>query len=723
MPDQVREPGSVVLRARTDLKVECRRERGRPFWFVEDPLRGTFFRLGPAEYSLFSACDGIRTLADAAAQAAAAGSDDALDLVQAAALAKWLVETGLATTDSTEGASSLELRDQTRRRERLLRANPLFFRITLGSPDRWLTRAAPLGRLIASRAFFWAWSAAALAAVAITLGHWSALTERMPLSLGWRGGLQLLVIWSTLKLLHETAHALACRQVGGTVGLTGLAFVLGIPSPFVDVSSVWRQTDYRKRIFVSLAGVYVETFAASAAILVWYASSDAVVRQLALATALLAGVSTLVFNLNPLMRFDGYFVLADLAEMPNLAGRAGAELARIARRYLLGLEEPAPEASNCEPRWLIAYGAAAVVWRAFVAIGLFSLAYYKFGPIGGACVAAVPMGMLCHRGHRAVRRLSAGIVDVRATRVVASWSALAAATVVVWIWADPLVMEVPAVVEYDPLGVVRAEAPGFVCEVLVSEGESVEKGRPLVRLKNPDLAAELEETRLTLQQHVTRSRMHRQSAAIAKEQAELRLRDAVEAKLRHLTARSESLVVRAPHAGRVVSRGLGQLVGRRLAEGDEVLCLGDERSKQVIAALPQSALEAFRSSPGKPVLRISGRGDRIDVEMPRTEPRATSEVIHPALSVENGGTVPVRRRNKDRAAGETEQATVAELYEPHFRLQAALDPATAERLFAGRTAMLEVRVGWREAAAHWWSGWERRLMPDDGFGGSETGGL
>src|SRR6188508_1576009 len=117
MRDQVREPGSVVLRARTDLKVECRRERGRPFWFVEDPLRGTFFRLGPAEYSLFCACDGTRTLADAAALAAADGGDDALDLVQASALARWLVETGLATTDSTEGAASLELRDQSRRRE------------------------------------------------------------------------------------------------------------------------------------------------------------------------------------------------------------------------------------------------------------------------------------------------------------------------------------------------------------------------------------------------------------------------------------------------------------------------------------------------------------------------------------------------------------------------------------------------------------------------------
>lgn len=711
MPQSIQEPGSIIVRARTDLRVSLRSERGVEFHFIEDPVRNTFFRLGKAEYAVFAALDGRRPLSDAVAVAACRNTVDALNLEQSLALAKWLIDSGLASNEASESKERFGRHAAQRRQSRWSRINPWYVRLALPSPERWLDRLSSVGTVLFGRPFFIAWLTAIVSAAFVIVGDWAKITAHSPLVLGWQGAIQFLVIWCLLKLLHELAHALACRHVGGTVGNVGVAFVLGMPSPFVDVTSVWRQSNRNARILVSLAGIYVELFIAALSILLWSWSGDGVIRQTALATAMVAGVSTLVFNLNPLMRFDGYFALADWVDFANLATLARQQSLKFLRRYFLGTDLPLTLHSEMrEPRWLVAYGLAAILWRAFVVVGLLSLALYKFGPVVAGCLSLIPVVPWVRQVYGAVRKGSRTTSNpTNWRRLCLTWTSTAALAASTFYYFDPRVIDVPAVVDYEPLAVVRIAAPGFVREVLASDGQQVEQGQPLVKLANEELDVELAQTRLVAQQHLAKARMYRQSGAIAKEQSELGQLEALEVKIKELERQRESLTIRAPVSGQIVSRGLAHLAGQWLDEGAEVLSVGNESAKQVVAALVHSDAEALKQSRGEYSLQLSGTRQKRPIVDLHLDPRAQVDLVHSALSVEHGGNIPVRRRDASDGAANDKKILISEFYEPHFRLTGALDVAAAEQIAAGRTAQLRVQTTWRGAASRWWSHWSRWL--------------
>ena len=633
MRRNIQEPSGVIIRARTDLRVSLRSERGTPFHFIEDSLRNQFFRLGRAEFALFEVLDGNRSLEEAVAIAATRPDIDALNFEQALSLSKWLVEAGLVSSGASQSTERHERRSESRRWNRWKQINPWFVRWTLGSPEPWLNRLQPLGELLFGRAFFALWLSAAIGAISIVAGEWQVITAQSPLDLGWRGVATLLAIWCLMKFVHETAHALACRHVGGTVGNVGIAFVLGMPSPFVEVSSVWKQRNRNGRILVSLAGVYIETFLASLSILVWHFSDDGIIRQSALATAMIAGVSTLVFNLNPLMRFDGYFALADWVDVSNLSTRAADRSAQFLRRYLLGVDErPTVRPAGAEPRWLVPFGLATISWRLLVVAGMLSLSLYKLGPYPTAVICAIPFGVWVRKSFRSIQAtccLTASGFDPR--RFATSWCLLSTVIAMTLYLYDPRTIEVSAVVDYEPLSMVRTSGAGFVREVFVGDGEFVEAGRPIIRLENEELAMEIEQTRLGIQQQLAKARIHRQTGALAKEQAELLQREALEVKLTHLVLRKDHLIVTAPVSGCVVSRGIAQLLGRWLTDGSDVVALGSDSSKHVVAALPQSAAEAIGESNGDYRLRLSGSSEEILLSTLRTDPRGRLRTDSPGV--------------------------------------------------------------------------------------------
>ncbi|MCE9604985.1 MAG: hypothetical protein K8U03_08795 [Planctomycetia bacterium] len=711
MYERIQEPGSFVVRARGDVRASRRSERGKPYYFLEDSLRGTYYRLGEAEFALFDSLNGVCTLDEAVAKAAAKRPDDALNLDHALALSKWLLEVGLVYTAESTSTERVQGKTEIAQFGAWKRWSPWFIRWTWGSADRLIEKFQPLGAILFSRLFFVVWLGAFLSASVIVVGNWSEMSAHSPLELGLRGTIALLIIWSALKLLHEAGHALACRHVGCKVGSVGIMFVLGIPSPFVDVSSTWRRNSRADRVLVALAGVYLEAFIASLAMLVWAWSSDDATHQLCLATAMVAGVSTLVFNLNPLMRFDGYFAFSDAIDFANLSSRAAAAAGRFLQRYLLGVEEPeAIRRAGPEPRWLAVFGLAAMAWRGFVTFGLLSLALYKFGPVAAGLLSVLP----AIHWLRGLRRIiceigSSATIRFRLRRATWSWCCVAVIGGIALWWCDPREIDVPAVVDYEPLTVVRTRGPGFVREVFVQDGDFVNVGRPLVRIENKELTVELEQTKLQIQQHVTKARVHRQAGELAKEQAETIRRQSLEVKLTDLEKRSANQVITAPVAGRIVSRGISQLSGRWLTDGSDVVVLGTESAKHVVAALSQEDSESIPTAGDGYSLRITG-SDRIIVPISlRADPRASCELIHPALSVEHGGELPIRRRDTTSKATDAQKTMIAEFYKPHFRLTAGLAPDIAEPIFAGRTGVLRIRTTWLIAFGRVWARFDRWL--------------
>lgn len=695
-------PERLKITARRDLRISPRTERGESFHLVEDPLRGKFFRLGDAEHALFTAFDGRRTLTEAMTSAADSTSK-ALSVDDAMRLAEWLVSAGLASMDI--GVARKAARPyESSPAHAVARWNLWAFRVSFGSPDGWLSVLDPLGRLLFGRTFAVAWLVVAAWSLCYVATHWSTLVAGAPVIWGPRGVIIFGPAWCGLKAWHEFGHALACRRFGGNVGQMGLAFILGMPSPFVDVSSIRRSPSKWERIVVSLAGVYCELFAAGIALTVHAASHDPAVRQAAIAVATVAGLGPLVLNLNPLMRFDGYFALSDFMEVPNLAAAGKEEARRVWRRFALGLDEPAAHGEHERPSWIAWYGTAAACWRVFVSVSMVSLAIAQFGLFVTA-IASLPLvaAWIVRRGSRRKAVASSSLLRPRnRKRQLATACGVALLAAGLLLWCDPRGHELQAVVDYDPPAVVRTETAGFVRRVCVVAKDRVVAGTIVAELENEELRAELVRAELAVEQSQVHSRIHRQAGATAKEQAERAQRQALEIELADLKRRRDRLVIVAPTSGTVVSERPEQLVGQWLEKGSEIVVLGDDGAKTVHVVVPQRLVSAVDELKDRETsLVVAGRRKPLTIRLTTCEPSASNRLFHSALSSEHGGATLVRRRDatpdEDAAAfGSHDRAvTIAETLEPCFTMKAAAGDAELEDLAAGRTGVVRIRLPWR----------------------------
>jgi putative peptide zinc metalloprotease protein len=697
----------MVVTARRDLAATMRHERDTTFYFVEDSTRGRFFRLGTAEYQFFCALDGKNTIADAVAVTAGRLGPQALTTDQALGLVKWLVDAGLAVTEAGLSPERLGRAEGRREQASFGKWNPWFMQVRLGNPTRFLESLAPVGRVLFSREALTAWVIAVVAAVLTAAANWSQIAAAKPIDLGRQGMLRMFVAWCVLKLLHETAHGLACRRFGGSVSKFGVALILGLPSPFVETTSAWRMPNKWQRIVVSLAGIYVELFVAALAVLFWAHTTGDVWRQLALSIAAVASISTLMFNLNPLMRFDGYFALSDWLEIPNLAGLAKHKCSRGLRRYLLGRDEPVAETATNTPAWVAWYGAAAGLWRVFMVSGMLLLSLSRFGATITGLLCILPVTFCVAQTRRwwmKRKRTAATTSSTNVPRLLKTYGGLAAAAAVALYFFDPREIHLPAAIEYEPLCIVRAVAPGFVEQIHVVDGTEIAAGQLLVELRNDELETQIRETEAEVAQSAARSWVHREAKEIAKEQAESRRRQALEAKLHELSERRATLTIRSPIAGRIVSHGLAAFAGCWLEEGGELLIVGDESKKKLIVAVPQTDVDLITDgNRAEASAVLTGSWSTVPVEIGAVEPRAVRTLPHAALSVENGGSLPVRRLEDEENAGDDEKRLVVELHEPYFRLHGRLTPDVAADLFAGRTAEVTVRTGWLGLMKRTWT--------------------
>ena len=193
----------------------------------------------------------------------------------------------------------------------------------------------------------------------------------------------LLIAYPAVKALHELGHAYAIKRWGGEVHEIGLMFLVFMPVPYVDASDSLSFPSKWKRAFVASAGILVEALLAAIAMIVWESAESGMVRAFAFNVMLIGGVSTLFFNGNPLLRFDGYYVLSDIIEIPNLGRRANQYLGYALQKYLLGADPPTnPATAPGEPAWFLFYAIASFVYRLFIFTAIVLLVASKFFSLG-----------------------------------------------------------------------------------------------------------------------------------------------------------------------------------------------------------------------------------------------------------------------------------------------------------------------------------------------------
>ncbi len=353
-------------------------------WTLKDPLSLAYFRLREAEYAVFSRLDGRMTYGEVLEALRRAFPAESWSLENLKAFIGSLVQSGLLTSLlAGQGSSIAKQREMSSRLARLgLLSNLLSFRWRGIDPEPLLRRVEPWTRWLFRPVTLVACvSLIALAMLLVTL-RWETLARRLPdaIALFGLGNLvPLVAVFIGIKLLHELGHVLTCRHFGGECHELGIQVLLFVPLFYGDVTDAWMVSRRWPRIAISAAGIFVELVLASVATLLWWWSVPGLLNSVFLNVMLVCSVNTLLFNGNPLLRYDGYYVLADWLHLPNLATQARQMVMSLWERIICGDSDDEIELDS--RRWwtLVNYGVLSAAYRLFVTIGIVWFLHHFFG--------------------------------------------------------------------------------------------------------------------------------------------------------------------------------------------------------------------------------------------------------------------------------------------------------------------------------------------------------
>jgi putative peptide zinc metalloprotease protein len=680
------EIGRARLRLKDGLVFTPELDGERVGYRLEDPAAGRFLRVGRRESMFISLLDGRTSIAEAVSRTAAALPQDALGEAEAATVCRWLVEQGLADVIDPESGEARPTVWQ-RSASGGPGFNPLWIKRPLLHPDRLLDRLLPLvGWLHGPIGLVLAGLLLAAAALHLT-SAWEEFTACRRGVLAPANWLTLGAAWLVLKIVHEASHALACRRHGGSVREMGVLLMCFAPVAYVDVTSCWRFRSRWQRIHVAAAGMLAEFVLAAAAVIWWAHATDPVLRQALFSAVFLATAGTVLFNANPLMRFDGYYILADLLRVPNLSAEAFGWLRAALLRLLTGADTQRLDYRGWRGVAVRAYAGLAAMWRIVACAGLCVAASTYFH---GAGVVLSALAVLVWIG----RPLTMFLRDIAAQ--VAARPPLAGRVVVVaglsigvglaaWYrlpWPGP--RRAVGVVQYGPDGIVRAAAAGFVDRVLTADGRTVAPGDLLAVLRNDELRCEIGMAETERRQRELERRGHLERGEVAAAQVTTERIAALDERLGELRRRAAGLEVRSRTAGVVIARDLSNQPGKWIDEGEPLAEIGRDACKELRIAVPHGDLSAFRARVGRSVKVRLRSGSVFRGRLQKIEPRATLHPPDPGLCAPCGGPLAVQATSEAEPGAEP---TGYRLTEPHFVGVVEIPPALRRHIPAGAIAV------------------------------------
>jgi putative peptide zinc metalloprotease protein len=623
-------------RLRSHARVHRHEYRGERWYVVTDRLSRRAHRFGPEAYYVLGLMNGRRSLQEIWEAATARFGEEAPTQDEVVQLLGQLHTAEVLQCEVTPDVDELLRRSQlVARRSRLAKLmSPLAIKFPLLDPDRILERLLPWYRPLFGPfgALLWllvvGWGAVAAAS------HWEALTQDLGhRALAPENLLLIALVFPLIKALHEFGHACAVRAWGGEVHEMGVMLLVLMPVPYVDASAASAFPEKWRRVVVGCGGMLVELFAASIALFFWLEMEPGVPRAILFNVMLIAGVSTVLFNANPLLRFDGYYILADLLEIPNLRTRAQQQLSSYFQRHLFGLDLPQSDASPRERVWLTLFAVCSFLYRISVtlAIAIFVAGQYFFvGVLLGLWALAagflMPLfGLLNYLANNPRLGRNRG-------RAAAASAALAAVLVIVlFLVPVPSWTNAQGVVAVPEQSMVRAATEGFVTRLVAQPGQRVRRGEPLIETDDPTLAMRtrvLEAQKSELEARFQSENVDRRVRA----QMTLDQMKSVDADLARARERAADLVMLSPADGEFALAVAGDLPGKFVKHGEPVAHVVAGSGLTVRVAVTQQQVDLVRGATRRVTLRLAEnlaetQASRILREVPRASDRLPSAAL------------------------------------------------------------------------------------------------
>ncbi|WP_439114092.1 hypothetical protein [Hydrogenophaga sp.] len=629
------------------VAIHKQRFRGEDWYVLRDAYTQRFFRIRPMAYLFVSRLSHERTVDEVWRSCLddfpqeAPGQEDAMQVLSQ------LHHSNLLHYRSKADSQAIFERYRTHRQREIggQLLGFLYLRVPLWDPNAWLNRQrAWVERLVA-------WPAAAVLIGVLLAGGLSAILNSHRL---WDQSQGLFaidnLIWlylcmAVMKILHELGHAFVVKKFGGEVHTMGLMFLVFMPLPYVDATASWGFRSRYARALVGAAGIIVELFLAALGAMVWASTGPGLVNSLAFNVMVIGSVSSLLFNGNPLLRFDAYYVLSDLLDIPNLYQKSSQQWFYFADKYLLGTEKAESPARDRREWWhMTLYGLFSFFYRMLIVATILLFVTDQWFAVGVVFAFTTLVMLVVMPAKKWIAHLTGGAVYRNRRRAVVASLALVLLPSAVVLWLPlPYAIRVPGMVEALQYTRVTAASSGRLESIVVPSGTPVLPGQLLLVLASPELDWELEiaqqqsvETQMLLSMALGRTLsdivpLQQRLASLSDRMAELR-------------ARKDALAVRARHPGVWFSPQLGEKLGNWLPRGELLGEVVDNSRLRFTAVVSQEqANQLFRDRPVAGALRLNGQADQpVDVQPLVLLPYQKQQLASAALGWNGGGSIPVR---------------------------------------------------------------------------------
>ncbi|XYQ55750.1 HlyD family efflux transporter periplasmic adaptor subunit [Pectobacterium carotovorum] len=544
---------------------------GSPSWTLEDPLRGLYFRIGWAEMAMLSRW----SMGNAAQIVAEVNQTSALILDDSDVqyFNRFLQANSLTRVSGDEAMAQFSRQVEQSRVSiwRKLLRNYLFFRIPLWHPDRFLGATLPWIEPFFSRTFLKLTLLVAVLGLFLAGRQWETFKHTFLHFFTLEGAALAGLTLCFTKILHEFGHAYTCKRFGARVATMGVAFLVMMPVLYTDTSGSWKLTRRRQRMAIGAAGMMTELVLAAWATLAWSFLPDGMLRSAAFMLATTTWIMTLAINLSPLMRFDGYFLLSDGLQMPNLQNRGFAIGRWQMREWLFGLGDAPPEHF---PRWLqrtlVGYAFAVWIYRFFLFTGIAILVYHMTFKLLGMLLFAIEIGyFVVMPVVNEVREWSKRRKDYRMNRNMTTTLTVSAVVLLLLMIPWQRGVYAPALLRAEQQSSLYMPVPAMIQRIDVQVGQPVHAGQTLVTLSSDVLAHErqqLERQIATLNWQSTFQVFNKEAAG--DHQRVKQEHEAALQKLQVLQRQSEQLTVRAPIDGVVADMATPLETGEWLGQGE-----------------------------------------------------------------------------------------------------------------------------------------------------------
>lgn len=618
---------------------------GEEWYVLQDIGSEKYYRLRPDAYRFVCALSPRETVAETWARFVARypeqapGQEDVLQLLAQLHHANLL----FFRSESDNDAIFKRYRKQ-KTRENLGKLMAfLYVRVPLWDPNDFLNFWRRILSPLFSPVALLIWVVVVLLGAKAVVENWGALWQQGQGILALSNLPLLYISIFVLKIFHEMGHAIVCKKYGGQVHTMGIMFIVFTPLPYIDATASWSMRSRWHRTFVGGAGMYVELFFAALAAMVWVGTGPGLVNSMAFNLMVAGSVSSILFNGNPLLRFDAYYMMADAIDIPNLYQKANQQWLYYADRWLLGTEKAEPAAHTArETAWLVTYGFLSFFYRLFVMVAITLMVADIWLGLGLVMVIMMLFIWLLLPLQKLLKYLltSPRLYRNRSRAIWVSGGLLAGLLLVISWLPLPYSLKAPGVVAAAQTTPLFSFAGGRLDAIHVAPGQPVMAGKLLLEFSNDELQQDLAITRHQLTEAQWRYRQVLDIAGTDPLPFQQQLA-ALQDRWQTLNSRVEQLQVRAPHEGVWVTESLHQRLGDTLPRGQSLGQVVSQGNYRFIAVVSQAqAAELFGRAITGAEVRLNGQAySTLQSETIQFIPFQRQVLPSPALGLSGGGSI------------------------------------------------------------------------------------